>query len=137
FLANIEMAETTDQAEPVKLPRLFLEAADQEHLLIEVEQHGFVGLVPPILLELFLQAAKLELVGGIFRGFARGCAFFGRSLFGGGFGQVGPRCLTCALAHKHTGARLATPHHRTEPYGLNWPPISAKVRARLCTRRGG
>ena len=38
FLADIEVAETADQAEAVKLARLFFEAADQEHLLVEIQQ---------------------------------------------------------------------------------------------------
>ena len=38
FLADIEMAEAADQAEAVELAGLLLEAADQQHLLVEFEQ---------------------------------------------------------------------------------------------------
>ncbi len=38
FLANIEVAETADQAEAVKLAGALLEAADQQHLAVEFEQ---------------------------------------------------------------------------------------------------
>ena len=35
FLADVEVAEAADQPEPVKLPRALLEAADEQHLLVE------------------------------------------------------------------------------------------------------
>ena len=38
FLADIEVAEAADQAEAVELAGLLLEAADQQHLLVEFEQ---------------------------------------------------------------------------------------------------
>ena len=38
FLADIEVAEAADQAEAVKLPGPLLEAADEQHLLVEIEQ---------------------------------------------------------------------------------------------------
>ncbi len=38
FLADIEVAEAADQPEAVKLPRALLEAADEQHLLVEIEQ---------------------------------------------------------------------------------------------------
>ena len=38
FLANIEVAEATDETQAVKLARFFLEAANQQHLLVEFEQ---------------------------------------------------------------------------------------------------
>ena len=37
FLADIEVAEAADQAHAVELPRLLLEAADQQHLAVGVE----------------------------------------------------------------------------------------------------
>ena len=37
FLADIEMAETADQAQTVKLPGALLEAADEQHLAVEFE----------------------------------------------------------------------------------------------------
>ena len=45
FLADIQMAEAADQAEAVKLPGLFLEAADQQHLLVQIEQLVLAGLI--------------------------------------------------------------------------------------------
>jgi len=69
LLANIEVAETADQAHSVQLPRLFLEAADQQHLSIEVEH--FVGRG-----------------GGVFfREVFFGCARAFPGGFGGGFGR--------------------------------------------------
>ena len=53
FLADIEVAEAADQAHAVELPRLLLEAADQQHVRIEfllkrdfvlAELAGFIGL---------------------------------------------------------------------------------------------
>ena len=38
FLADVEVAEAADQAEAVELPGALLEAADEQHLLVEVEQ---------------------------------------------------------------------------------------------------
>ncbi len=38
LLADIEVAETTDQAHAVELSRLLLEAADQQHVAIRLEQ---------------------------------------------------------------------------------------------------
>jgi hypothetical protein len=38
FLPDIEMAKTADQPKPIKLPRLFLEPADEHHLLVELQQ---------------------------------------------------------------------------------------------------
>ena len=38
FLADVEMAEAADQAEPVKLAGALLEAADEQHLPVELEQ---------------------------------------------------------------------------------------------------
>jgi len=46
LLADIEVAESTNQAKPVKLPGSLLEAADEQHLAIIFEQFGLVGLVP-------------------------------------------------------------------------------------------
>jgi hypothetical protein len=37
FLADVEVAEAADEAHAVELARLFLEAADQQHLAIGVE----------------------------------------------------------------------------------------------------
>ena len=36
FLADVEMAEAADQAEAVELPRALLEAADEQHLAVEL-----------------------------------------------------------------------------------------------------
>ena len=38
FLADVEVAEAADQPEAVELPRALLEAADEQHLAIELEQ---------------------------------------------------------------------------------------------------
>ena len=38
FLADVEVAEAADQPEPVQLPGALLEAADEQHLLVEIEQ---------------------------------------------------------------------------------------------------
>ena len=38
FLADIEVAESADQPEPVELPGALLEAADEQHLAVELEQ---------------------------------------------------------------------------------------------------
>src|SRR3546814_4001320 len=46
FLADVEMAEAADEAEPVKLPGALLEAADEQHLAIIFQHLGLVGLVP-------------------------------------------------------------------------------------------
>ena len=40
FLADIEMAEAADEAHAVHLARLLLEAADQQHVAIELQQLG-------------------------------------------------------------------------------------------------
>ncbi len=45
FLADIEMAEATDQAETIELPRTLLEAADEQHLAIELKQLVLARLV--------------------------------------------------------------------------------------------
>lgn len=45
FLANIEVTEAADEAEAVKLPRLFLETADQNHLAVKFQQLFFGGLI--------------------------------------------------------------------------------------------
>jgi hypothetical protein len=37
FLADIEVAEATDQAHAVELPRLFLEPAEQKHFAVGVK----------------------------------------------------------------------------------------------------
>ncbi len=61
FLADVEVAEAADQAEAVKLPGLLLEAADQQHLLVEFEQLG-VARPLAVLVELVLQAVEGEVV---------------------------------------------------------------------------
>ena len=38
FLADVEVAEAADQPEAVELSRPLLEAADQQHLAVELEQ---------------------------------------------------------------------------------------------------
>ena len=45
FLADIEVAEAADQAEAVELAGALLEAADEQHLLVEFEQLVLDGLV--------------------------------------------------------------------------------------------
>src|SRR5690606_2981752 len=62
FLADVEVAEAADQPETVELASLFLEAADQQHLLVERQQLRFAGLVASLLLEGLLQAAKLKVI---------------------------------------------------------------------------
>ncbi len=89
FLPDIEVAEAADQAEPVKLPRTFLEAADEQHLLVELEEFLGARLVALLLRMLFLEAAKLKIVIC--------CSGFGGFLagrVGGGFCQnQGPSSL--------------------------------------------
>ena len=38
FLADVEVAESADQPEPVELPRALLEPADEQHLLVQLQQ---------------------------------------------------------------------------------------------------
>src|SRR5690606_8306951 len=60
FLADVEVAEAADQPETVELAGLFLEAADQQHPLVERQQPRFAGLVASLPLEGLLEAAKLK-----------------------------------------------------------------------------
>ena len=46
FLADVEVAEAADQPETVELPRPLLEAADEQHLAVELEQLVLRRLVP-------------------------------------------------------------------------------------------
>ena len=69
LLADIEVTETADKSEPVKLPGLFLEPANEQHILVEPY-------------ELLLRC----LVGlGLVGSFAIGLGRFGFT--GGGFGH--------------------------------------------------
>src|SRR3546814_2323439 len=84
FLTDVEVAETADQAEAVKLPRLLLKAADEQHFAIEF-------------LELFGRRVIGDGVArrlAIGRGGWGGCGLFRR---GGGarrcFGQGGFLCI--------------------------------------------
>ena len=45
FLADVEVAETADQPEAVELAGALLEPADEQHLLVEVEQLVLASLV--------------------------------------------------------------------------------------------
>ena len=45
FLADVEVAEAADQPEPVELPRPLLEAADEQHLAVELEKLVLARLV--------------------------------------------------------------------------------------------
>ncbi len=45
FLADVEMAEPADQAETVELARLLFKAANQDHLLVELQQFLITGIV--------------------------------------------------------------------------------------------
>ncbi len=60
FLADIEVAKAADQAHAVKLTCLFLETANEQHLLIEGEQLLLACLVALVLLQLLLQAVENE-----------------------------------------------------------------------------
>ena len=44
FLADVEVAEAADQPEAVKLPGALLEAADEQHLLVERSSSSFDAL---------------------------------------------------------------------------------------------
>src|SRR3954462_15882686 len=46
FLADVEVAEAADEAEPVKLAGALLEAADEEHLAVEIEELLLAWLEP-------------------------------------------------------------------------------------------
>ena len=71
FLADIEVAEAADQPEPVELPGPLLEAADEQHLLVEVEQLVLRRLV------------ALRLLGPLSIGLARALPMRGSGLAGG------------------------------------------------------
>ena len=58
FLADIEVAEAADQPHAVKLARLLLEAADQQHVAVGPQQ-----LVPVIAGSLAPRAVRPRLVG--------------------------------------------------------------------------
>src|SRR3546814_7540701 len=62
FLPDVEVAETADQAQAVKLPGFFLEPADQQHLLIESEHFIGAGGVTRTLLVSLLTAVQRELL---------------------------------------------------------------------------
>ena len=61
FLADVQVAEAADQAEPVELAGAFLEPANEQHLLVEVEQLFLAGLEPRVLFERVLQRVEREL----------------------------------------------------------------------------
>ena len=68
FLADIEVAETADQAHAVHLPRLFLEAADGEHVAIGSEllllaKFGHGSLMPWPLEPARLEASWADFAG--------------------------------------------------------------------------
>jgi len=46
LLPNIKMAKPADQSEAIKLPRLFLEAPDQQHLMVETQHRILIGNEP-------------------------------------------------------------------------------------------
>src|SRR5688572_19563175 len=56
------MAEPADQAEAIELSGLFLEAANEEHLLVEGEQLVLRRGVALVLVERFLEASQLKIV---------------------------------------------------------------------------
>ena len=60
FLANVEVTEPADQPEAIELAGLFLEPADQQHLLVEMQQLVIAGGVTRICLMRLLQAAQSE-----------------------------------------------------------------------------
>ena len=65
FLADVEVAEAADQAEAVELAGLLLEPADQQHLLVEVQQLVLARAIARVLLEGLLQAAQLEIFAAL------------------------------------------------------------------------
>src|SRR5690606_12798355 len=73
LLADVEMAEAADQAEPVELARPLLETADEQHLLVEMEQLVGARVEAPVLLEGLLKAAQLKILAGAI-GFCGGLA---------------------------------------------------------------
>jgi hypothetical protein len=60
FLADIEVAEAADQAQAIELARLFLEAADQHHLLVELEQFSVRRIIALVVRVRLLKAAQGE-----------------------------------------------------------------------------
>ena len=62
LLPNIEVAETAHETESVHLPGLLLEAADEQHLLVEMQQLLLGRLEAAVLLEGFLQAVEREVL---------------------------------------------------------------------------
>src|SRR5690606_33025595 len=116
LLADVEMAEPADQAEAVELPGLLLEAADQQHLFVEMQQQVRIGLEAAVLLEPLLKAAKLEISGtccGVFRTVPLGLGGIGT----GGSGQGDFLCSrpiggSVRLAYKTDATGLATPRMR-------------------------
>ena len=117
LLADVKVAEAADQAEAVQLPGLFLEAADEQHLLVEMLQQVGVGVVSPVLGEALLKAAELEISAGMF-GVCCGLLRNGRLRFGGtGIGGSGqddflyprPTAGGATLAYRRLSAGLATP----------------------------
>jgi len=84
FLADIQVAETADQAETVQLARTLFEPADQQHLFVEAHHLIGIGIEGPVVIELFLQGVQNEiLVLGIYRPLCLG----GRFLRSGFLGQ--------------------------------------------------
>ena len=65
LLADVEMAKAADQTQPVKLPSALFKAADQQHLLVEMEQL-FVGSGKPLgkIVRLLEAAQRKSIIGG-------------------------------------------------------------------------
>ncbi|GAB7551119.1 hypothetical protein NRB_06160 [Novosphingobium sp. 11B] len=61
-MADVEVAEAADQAEAVKLAGLFLEAADEQHLLIEMQELFLGRLVALVRVQGFLEAVEREIL---------------------------------------------------------------------------
>ncbi len=72
FLPDVEVTETANQTEAIKLPRFSLKTPDQQHPLIECEHFIDARIVTRILLMRFLKAVEREFQILSYRsGFAR------------------------------------------------------------------
>src|SRR5690606_6555079 len=122
LLADVEMAEPADQAETIELPGLLLEAADQQHLFVEVQQKLRFGLVAAVLLEPLLKATKLEISRtccGVFRTVPLGLGGIGTGGAGrGDFLCSRPNGGSVRLAYKTAATALATPRMRLPAVAL-------------------
>ena len=115
FLADVQVAEAADQAEPVELAGALLETADKEHLLVEMEQLLLTGVVTPIFLERVLQRVEDEIaiLGGRLRGGFLAPGGFGQdfgSLFFRGGIMVAPIGTASLVAQRRSACAYENPY---------------------------